>query len=238
MFGVSMNMLSSTFSSVKDFLFSTSCFNCGAQLKNDERRVCEQCWNSLSNVGEHDYTFNVLKERFREGGVIDEFVSLYYFEKGKLLQHLAHSLKYEEITAFGFELGVQLGNKLRDKNIDCVIPVPLNKRKERERGYNQSDFVAKGISSIINVPVFSDVVRRVKYTVTQTHLNAQERKKNIAEAFAVTQSEKIKNKNILIVDDIITTGSTIQETAKVLMDSGATKVIAGSVGLAKLGEDS
>ena len=127
---------------------------------------------------------------------------------------------------------------MRDKNIDCVIPVPLNKRKERERGYNQSDFVAKGISSIINVPVFSDVVRRVKYTVTQTHLNAQERKKNIAEAFAVTQSEKIKNKNILIVDDIITTGSTIQETAKVLMDSGATKVIAGSVGLAKLGEDS
>jgi ComF family protein len=191
----------------------------------------------LSAVGENDYTFTVLMNRFRGGKVIDDFVTLYYFEKGKLLQTLAHSLKYEEVTAFGFELGVRLGKKLSDTNIDCIIPVPLNKRKERERGYNQSEWIAKGISSIINVPILSNIVRRIRYTVTQTHLNAEERKQNIADAFELTNAEAIRGKSILLVDDIVTTGSTIQEIARVLKGAEAARVIAGSTGLAKLGED-
>jgi len=176
-------------------------------------------------------------DRFREGGVIDDFVTLFYFEKGKLLQTLAHSLKYDEGTTFGFELGVRLGKKISSSTIDCIIPVPLNKRKERERGYNQSDWIAKGLASVINVPVLSNAVRRTRYTVTQTHLNAEERKKNIADAFEVTDTDAICGKNILLVDDIITTGSTIQEIAQVLKKAKAKRITAGSAGLAKLGED-
>ncbi len=233
-----MNFISSTIRAAKDFLFATACFHCGAGLQNGEQRICGRCWSSLTGVGENDYTFKVLQDRFSEGKMVDELVTLYYFEKGKLLQSLAHSLKYEEVTSFGFELGKKLSGKLSGKNIDVIIPVPLNKRKERERGYNQSDYIAKGISSELNIPVLSNIVHRTKYTVTQTHLNAEQRKENIAEAFTVKKAELIRGKNILLVDDIITTGSTIQEVAKVLKDAGASTVLAGSVGLAKLGEDS
>jgi len=204
---------------------------------DDEHRVCTRCWNELTVVGEHDYTYKILTERFRDGGVIDDFETFFYFEKGKLLQTLAHSLKYDEVTAFGFELGVRLGKKISDSTIECIIPVPLNKRKERERGYNQSDCIAHGVSSVTNIPVLPYAVRRTRYTVTQTHLNAEERKKNIADAFEVRDVNSIREKHILLVDDIITTGSTIQEIARVLKRGGASRITAGSAGLAKLGED-
>ncbi len=232
-----MTSFSSILQPLHDFLFVAECLHCGARLIDNEQRVCARCWNDLPTVGENDYTFRVLIDRFREGKVIDDFVPMYYFEKGNLLQTLAHSLKYEEVTAFGFELGIRLGKKISYQTIDCIIPVPLNKRKERERGYNQSDWIAKGISSIINAPVLSDIVRRTRYTVTQTHLNAEERRKNIADAFEVTDAAAIRDKNILLVDDIVTTGSTIQEIARVLKNADAVRITAGSAGLAKLGED-
>lgn len=234
---ISMPLYSSIIQPFRDFLFVTECLHCGVHLHDDEQRVCVRCWNALTIVSENDYTYNVLTERFRDGGVIDDFETLFYFEKGKLLQTVAHSLKYEEVMAFGFELGIRLGKKVSDRMIDAIIPVPLNKRKERERGYNQSDVIAAGISSVLNIPVLSRIVRRTKYTVTQTHLNAEERKKNIADAFEVINAERIREKKILLVDDIITTGSTIQEIARVLKKNGAGQITAGSIGLARLGED-
>lgn len=231
-----MDIIAHITAPMKDFLFVTECFHCGNRLQNGEERICARCWSSVTPVMSGDHTLMVLQQRFADGGVIDDVASLYYFEKGKLLQSLAHSLKYEEVTAFGFELGVRLAQKLEGRKIDGIIPVPLNKRKERERGYNQSDWIGKGISSVTGIPVWSKAVRRVKYTVTQTHLNADQRKENIAEAFEVVETETVKDASVMIVDDIITTGSTIQEAAKVLRSAGAAHIIVGSAGLAKLGE--
>ena len=218
----------------KDFLFLSTCLHCTAPLRDGEQRVCQKCWDSLSVVSEHDHTFRVLSKRFSDGGVIDELVSLYYFEKRGLLQTLAHSLKYDEGTMVGIELGRRLSARLIRSGADAVIPVPLNKRKERERGYNQSDCIGDGIAERLGIPVFKQAVCRIKYTVTQTHLNAEERKQNIAEAFSVARPDLIRGKCVAIVDDVITTGSTIQELAKVLRDAGAVRIIAASVGLAKL----
>lgn len=218
----------------KDFLFLSTCLHCSAPLRDGEQRVCEKCWASLSVVSEHDHTFRVLSKRFSDGGVIDELVSLYYFEKRGLLQTLAHSLKYEEGTMVGIELGRRLSARLEHSGADAVIPVPLNKRKERERGYNQSDCIGDGIAERLGIPVLKQAVCRIKYTVTQTHLNAEERRQNIAEAFSVIQPELVRGRCIAVVDDVITTGSTIQELAKVLRDAGAIRIIAASAGLAKL----
>lgn len=180
-------------------------------------------------------------KRLRDTGVIDDFFPLYYFEKGNVLQSLAHSLKYEAITSFGRELGEKIGRVLNDVNVaaDALIPVPLNRRKERERGYNQSFFIAEGISRATGIPILARAVRRVKYTVTQTQLNADEREQNIAGAFSVDDGwrEKIRGNVVIIVDDIVTTGATIQELGKILKDAGAKKIIAASAGLTKLGED-
>ncbi len=221
----------------RDFLFQTECFHCGKSLIEGERRICSQCWRSLTVVNDSDHTVSVLKDRFRAGGVIDGVIALYYFEKRGLLQSLAHSLKYEEVTTFGVQLGRNLSEKITSASADVLLPVPLNRRKERERGYNQSDLIAFGLSERTGIPVDRDSVRRVRYTVTQTHLNAEQRGENIADAFRVSRPEQIIGKRIAVVDDIITTGSTIQELGKILKEAGAASVIAVSAALAKLDKD-
>jgi len=237
-----MNVIHSLITPIKDFFFLTTCFHCGEYLQEDENRMCARCWSSLTPVRRDDFTFTANMERFREGGVIDDFFPLYYFEKGKALQSLAHSLKYEEITSFGRELGERIGILLQRAGItaDALVPVPLNKRKQRERGYNQSEYIADGIFRVTGIPVLLQAVQRVKYTTTQTQLNAEQRRENIANAFAVNERMKksIHNCTLIIVDDVVTTGSTIQEVGKVLKQAGANKVIAASAGLAKLGDDS
>lgn len=241
LYGIKVNLAHSILVPIKDFFFLTACFHCGNRLNDGESRICADCWSSLTPVRNDDFTYQVMIERFRETGIIDEFIPLYYFEKGKVLQSLAHSLKYEEITSFGKELGVKIGERLQEQRLiaDAVVPVPLNKRKERERGYNQSEFIAEGVSSVMGMKVLPHAVNRVKYTVTQTQLNADERKENIADAFVVTErfKQKIYDRIVVVVDDVITTGSTIQEAGKVLKHAGAKKIIAASAGLAKLGED-
>lgn len=224
---------------IHDFLFSTACFHCGNRLANHEHRICDLCWQTLREVKEEGHTSSVLRERFASDGIIDDWLSLYYFEKGNLLQSLAHSLKYQEITEFGFELGVRLGNTLKNRAVvpDIVVPVPLNKQKERERGYNQSVFIAEGTASVFKAAVEAHAVRRIKYTITQTHLNAQERRDNISGAFELAEAQNLQGKTILIVDDIITTGSTIQEVARVINDINPLKIYAASIGVAKLDDD-
>ena len=236
------NFVSSLLTPLKDFIFKAECFHCGNELSDGEDRVCDTCWQSLTPVHPNDFTYKVMSERFHKDGIIDEFIPLFYFEKGNALQQLAHSLKYEEITSLGTELGKRIGDHLLERNInaDIIIPVPLNKRKERERGYNQSGCIARGISERNGIPMKEDIVTRSKYTSTQTHLNAEERKKNVADAFELNKNsiDVLKNKHILVVDDIITTGSTIQEVGKILKENGVKIVVAVSAGLAKLGEDS
>ncbi len=181
-----------------------------------------------------------MEERFINSGIVDEFFPLYYFEKNGVFQTLAHNLKYEEVKEFGKLLGVKLGRKLLNDalQLDAIIPVPLNKQKFRERGYNQAEVIAGGISTVLNAPVETSVVQRIKYTQTQTKLNAEQRKENVEDAFSIAHSGKAKNKKFLIVDDVITTGATIQELSKILKHNGAAKTYIASAGLAKLGEDS
>ncbi|MGA7160882.1 MAG: ComF family protein [Bacteroidota bacterium] len=224
----------------RDFIFPPLCFSCNARLKETESRVCNSCWSSIEHIHSDDDTVQVLRQRFSDEGSIDEFYSCYYFEEKGVFQHLVHSLKYSAITLFGVELGRHIGIMLRENidvhSIDAVIPIPLHKLKQRERGYNQSEFICKGISLVIERPVVSTLVMRSKNTVSQTHLTADERKKNVGGAFEIRDAKKgfLKAKTILIVDDVITTGSTIQSLAKLLKDAGVAKVIAASAALAKL----
>jgi len=228
---------------VRDFIFPPLCFSCSARLTDTESRLCNACWRSIERVQPSDETVRILRERFSAQGNIDEFFSCYYFEEQGAFQHLVHSLKYNAVTLFGVELGRHIGATLNEnidvRSIEGIIPIPLHKLKQRERGYNQSEYLCKGISAVIRRPVAAALVRRSKYTISQTHLNADERKKNVGDAFDIQpqQLEGIKGKCFLVVDDVITTGSTIQSIAKLMKDAGAARVIAASAALAKLHED-
>ena len=234
------SFIANCISPVKDFFFPPLCFSCNNRLADTESRVCHTCWQSIEKIHPDDHTAHVMHKRFLEDGSVDEFYSCYYFQEGGVFQKLVHSLKYDAITTFGIELGRHIGATMNAQTdvcaIDALVPVPLYKLKQRERGYNQSESLCQGIAQVLHRPVALSLVKRLKNTVSQTHLSAEERNQNVGDAFEVSPLKRhlVQGKTLLIVDDVITTGSTIQSVARVLKSAGAARVIAASAAIAKL----
>ncbi len=129
-------------------------------------------------------------------------------------------------------MGKKINKELLVWNINLILPIPLHQLKKAERGYNQSFYISKGLGKETNIPIGPEIIKRRKYTQSQTKMNFLERQKNIEEAFKVKNIKKVIGKNILLIDDVITTGATISECGKVLLNSGAKKVYAASVAIA------
>jgi len=222
--------------SVFDFILPRFCVSCKCALNTEEKIVCSSCCINIKLAGnkliESEYVRNFHKDK-----IISGFQSLYIFEKDKELQQIIHALKYNKRFLIGIFLGNLMGKFLESKiklwNIDCIVPVPLHKIKMLERGYNQSYFIAKGLSHHLKIPVKISVIKRIRYTQTQTALTKKERQSNIQDAFAIASPKQISGKVILLVDDVITTGATVTECGRELLKSEAKKVYAASAGLAE-----
>ena len=219
---------------VFDFFLPRFCAGCNKKLKADEKSVCTECLKSILTANE-----NILKSeyerKFSSSEIIKDFYSRYIFETDKALQAIIHALKYESKFGLGIFLGEKIseGLKLLNWNIDLILPVPIHHLKKAERGYNQSDFIVKGLSKSLEIPFSTKVMRRTRFTESQTGLNIKERAANVEDAFTLRKKRKIAGKNILLVDDVITTGATILECGKVLIDSGAKAVYACSIAIAE-----
>ena len=150
---------------------------------------------------------------------------------------IVHNLKYAGVQALGLELGRRLGKIVVERGIhaDAIIPIPLHRRKLRERGYNQAELIARGVSEVSDIPVRCDLVRRKKYTKTQTVLSLNERRENMEDAFEVAPIKRteVENEQFIVIDDVVTTGSTMIACADVLRASGAVGVIGASAALAE-----
>jgi ComF family protein len=220
-----------------DFIYPPSCISCNKLVQNRNQKICKECWKSITPITKDHFLYQTTRSKILSEGSVSELISCYVFENEGPFQHIIHALKYQEFTSFGIELGKNIGNTLLEWNqeIDVIIPVPLHAIKFRERGYNQSEFIARGIASIICKPVAIDVLSRNRYTKTQTQLNIEERKVNMQNAFELLSAsrQKISGKRCLIVDDIITTGATINSCAKEILNAGAKKIIASSTALAR-----
>jgi ComF family protein len=175
------------------------------------------------------------REQLMSRGNISDLASVFHFEKDGTLQHLIHHLKYNEMTAIGVELGKYVGESLPmflgEVSITGVVAVPLHPLKEKERGYNQSELICNGIREKTGLKLLPHLLKRTRHTRTQTKLNAHERKENVAEAFQVDSrfASLVRGSTLLIVDDIITTGATIDECARVLREYDAEKIFAASI---------
>jgi len=197
--------------------------------------LCKSCYSKLEPYKEtHPWQAEHIA-----GGTIENSFSVYWFREGTAIQPLFHALKYQKIKRAGIMLGKEIGKLATSKitdNIDIIIPVPLHKAKYRDRTYNQSEYIAKGISTILKAEVVNDAVIRSRFTPTQTRLNKTERKINVSGAFKVNQrhNDKLRGKNILLADDVITTGATILECASVLKAAGAGKLCICSAAYAEL----
>ncbi len=218
-----------------DFFLPRFCPACKRKLTDEERFVCPECMSKIHRVSSDRLQFEFNK-KFAVKKFISGYTSLYLFEKDKELQSIVHALKYNQKFLFGKFLGEKLGETFRNLfenwKIDIIIPVPLHHLKKAERGYNQSSFIAKGISKSSGAIVRQNILKRRRFTQSQTTMNITEREENVSGAFIIKHPLKAAGKNILLVDDVITTGSTINECAKVLIDSDAGKVYAASIAVA------
>lgn len=218
-----------------DFFLPRFCPACKTKLASQEKYVCFNCINKIQKPSSERLLWE-FKRKFENKNIISGFTSLFVFEKDKELQNIIHSLKYNGRFLLGIFLGEQLCkgiiNDLRNWNINLILPVPLHQLKKAERGYNQSYYIAKGLSKNSRIPIASGSVKRKKYTQSQTTMNLAEREENIKEAFKVKRNQKLNGKNILLIDDVITTGATISECGKVLLNEGANRIYAASVAIA------
>ncbi len=226
-----MNLLTEVF----DFFLPRFCPACNKKLSSEEKVVCPECLSRIQYVSDKRLKIE-FDRKFLNKKFISEFTSLYIFEKDKELQNIIHSFKYSQRFLTGKFLGEIFGEAKKDIiyqwKIDMIVPIPLHHLKKAERGYNQSYFIAKGISKVVDIPVAANVVKRKRFTQSQTAMNLKEREENISGAFMVRNNKILKDKNILLVDDVITTGATTNECGKILLENGANRVCAVSIAIA------
>ena len=218
-----------------DFFLPRFCPSCRIKLIPQDRFICSACLSRIKKANKDRLQLE-FKRKFKDKKIILGFSSLYVFEKDKELQHIIHSLKYKGRFLIGTFLGEELGKKIKNEiqawNVNMLLPVPLHQLKNAERGYNQSLYIAKGLSKLLKIPLGVRIFKRKRYTQSQTSMNFIERQENIKEAFNIKSDKKIKGKNILLVDDVITTGATISECGKVLLNGGANRIYAASIAIA------
>lgn len=195
-------------------IFPDLCAACNKQLVKGEQVICTDCRYDLPYTNFHQQKDNIVARQFWGKLKIEQAYALLYFTKGGKVQSLIHRFKYDGEKQIGVLLGNMAGEQLwsinQTENIDYIIPVPLHKSKLRKRGYNQSQLFADGLSQKLNVPVESDNLIRTKATETQTRKSRFSRFENMQQVFAVADESKLANKHILLVDDIVTTGSTLE----------------------------
>ncbi|MBZ0179455.1 MAG: ComF family protein [Melioribacteraceae bacterium] len=217
-----------------DFFIPRSCPSCKTRLAPNENYICKLCLNEINNVPKNllDEEYN---KSFKSEKIIDDIFSLFLFDEDSPIRNLIHELKYNRKFMYGKFLGKLIAKEITKTKpnwkFDGIFAVPLHPSKKVTRGYNQSDFIVKGISSVLNIPIYSKYLKRKRATPSQTNLNVMERKRNVANAFSVKKNIKLNEKSFIIVDDIITTGATISEAASKLKEMGAQTIYAVSAAL-------
>jgi len=227
---------------ILDLVYPQSCSICRKPLGRGEKDVCEGCWKTLASLpapfcpyckslledGETMYGHRCAYLSKPEDQKILAVRSLGTFDD--YYKKLIHRFKYDKKIPLGKRLAQSLGRVIaqdRDfANCDLVIPVPLHRARHRERGFNQSEVLAEGVSQAMNLPLVKDILKRKKNTQDQTYLNAQQRTENVRDAFMVIQPEKINERDVILVDDVITTGATLNECARMLQKAGAKRILA------------
>jgi len=193
--------------------FPTICPACKLRM-SDELLLCLSCESSLPETGFHLFNENPVAKSFWGRVPVEAATALYYYNKGSKVQNIIHQIKYkgnQKLGEFsGKKLGILLEQSSNFNDIDFILPVPLHPKKLKQRGFNQSTCIANGISQVIDRPVIETAVIRTAYTNTQTRKTRISRWQNVKDVFDVADSNMLKGKNILVVDDVITTGSTLE----------------------------
>ena len=221
-----------------DLISPRACVVCGCRLSASEEIICGKCNLHLPRTGfQQDPYENIMAKMFWGQIPIERAAALIYYEPHAETANILYELKYKNHPEIGEMMGRLMARELQTGNffesIDGIIPVPLAKKRERQRGYNQSHELAKGISEITGLPIYNKVVRRTVFEGSQTSLGRWERNENVEQVFELKDALTIQGKHLLIVDDVVTTGATVIACAKELCKAEGVRISVLSLGLAK-----
>jgi competence protein ComFC len=209
------------------------CNGCNQSLFKHELMICNQCYVSLPKTNYHLQKENPVQKIFYGRADVTIASSFLFFQKKGNVHKMMHALKYKNKPQVAQTLGKWYAQDLKQNNTftnyDYIIPVPLHKKRLQKRGYNQSEYFAKGLSEVLHIPVITNVLIKTKFTETQTYKTREERVENTLASFHVQNPEIIHNKNILLVDDVITTGATIESCILQLQKSAKISVGVASI---------
>ena len=223
---------------LKDFLMPRHCVCCGNRLSKGERAVCAACWLELPYTGMEDGSSVVLDQCFWGRFDVERTASMLYYRKGGKVAEWLYAMKYRGHREACIQAGRFMGKTMADSgkwnDIDFIIPVPLHRSRERLRGYNQSELMARGMSQVMGIPVCTSVLKRSHSGETQTHRSGYERWRNAEGAFSISgRTDQLAGKHVLVVDDVLTTGATLTACCDVLGDIPGIRISIATLAWAK-----
>ncbi len=211
-----------------DLIFPRICVGCTNTLGVAEKDICILCMLNLPKSNLFFQNDAVLANRFLGKSPIKYILTYVHYQKGGIVQHIMHEIKYKNNPNLGKKMGLWFGEDLRNagfsSEFDLILSVPLHANRLKKRGYNQSDFIANGLSESLNIPFDAHLLKRYKDTQTQLSKSKLERFENMENVFGLSAGSQIEGKRILLVDDTLTTSATLSSCANVLFSASAKEV--------------
>ena len=220
--------LKSTLNCFSELFFPRICIVCNNRLISQEQHICLNCHYQMPRTNFHLEEGNTMEQLFYGRVMIERATAFFEFRKGSKYQKILHHLKYKGQKELGERMGSLIGFELKHTDfaasIDLICPVPLHHKKERKRGYNQSYHLALGLSNSLEVPIDNNSIKRVINTNTQTSKGRFERWQNVDGIFELSNPGSVLNKHILLVDDVVTTGATLEACVSAIQQVPETKI--------------
>lgn len=222
------------FNSFLELFFPPFCISCNRRLSETERHICFDCLMMIPVTNHLDIKDNNLEQQFAGRFPFRRMAAYAYFIQESTLQKIVHELKYRNNPDIGYYMGEIIGKWVGESgefhSVDFIIPIPLHKKRLKSRGYNQSEVLAQKIGEYLEKPILVDCLIRTINNPSQTKLSKKERYKNIQNIFEITNKNGLANKHILLIDDVITTGATIETCAKLILTCPNTSISVLSIG--------
>ncbi|MDR0792023.1 MAG: ComF family protein [Chitinophagaceae bacterium] len=223
---------------LSDFLnlfFPVYCVACGENIPDKKIPLCTLCYSRLPETNFFTIDNNSVEKIFYGRLPVIHAGSAYFYSKDSIVQKLIYALKYRGDKNCGIYLGKLMAVELEKaswiKEINALVPIPLNKKREQQRGYNQAKLIADGIKEVLQIPVLENAVVRKQFTETQTHKTRAQRQQNMEDVFMVENADLLNGKHILLIDDIVTTGATLDACGNAIVKNSTAKLSIATVAM-------